>query len=288
MAAPAWTVAALFAFAANSILCRLALGAALIDAASFTTLRLASGAVLLAAITGGSGHAVLLPRPGWRSAGALFLYAVAFSFAYQSLTAGTGALLLFGGVQTTMLTAALTSGERPRVQEWTGLVGALGGLLYLLTPGISAPSLSGSVLMIGAGVSWGLYSLWGRRAVDPIRDTALNFARTLPLALVASMVMALGNAGGVHISTSGALLAVGSGAVTSGLGYVAWYTALPRLTATRAATVQLSVPVLTGAGGVLVLDETLSVRLIVAAALVLGGIGLATLARRQSPRSAAR
>ncbi len=272
-----WTVVALGAFAGNSLLCRIALGAGLIDAASFTTIRIASGAMLLLAIarTRDRGHGS--QRSGWLSAFVLFAYAIPFSYAYLSLPAGTGALLLFGAAQTTMIATAILSGERPRSLEWTGLAGATAGLVYLVSPGLSAPPPGAAALMLVAGVCWGLYSLMGRRAIDPVAETAMNFVRCLPLVVLVSVAM-IRNA---HVSVNGALLAAVSGAMTSGLGYVAWYTALPRLTATRAATVQLAVPVIAAAGGVAAMGEEVTARLVGAGVLVLGGIGLATFVRRR-------
>jgi drug/metabolite transporter (DMT)-like permease len=213
----------------------------------------------------------------WRSAIALFLYAIAFSLAYLSLPAGTGALILFGAVQTTMLATALWSGERPRVAEWIGLAAAVGGLVYLIAPGLTAPPFVGALLMAIAGISWGLYSLWGRRATDPLADTTVNFVRALPFAVIFS----LASLSQVHLSVRGSLIAMASGALASGLGYVAWYAALPQLTTTRAATVQLAVPVIAGAGGVVFLSEAITGRLLMSAALVLGGIALAVLNRRR-------
>jgi drug/metabolite transporter (DMT)-like permease len=292
-----YTALALVAFAANSLLCRLALGGGAIDPASFTTVRLVSGAAMLLAVGaarhGGLGgpdrlrqgyggppklHAKAersLHQLGWRSAIALFLYAITFSFAYVSLTVGTGALILFGAVQTTMLLAALRSGERPRPLEWIGLVVAIAGLAYLVSPGIAAPSAFGSVVMAASGVAWGWYSLWGRRGADPIGETTTNFARAVPLTAVASLF----SVGVVHMTATGAVSAALSGAIASGLGYVAWYAALPRLSATRAATVQLATPVLTAAGGVLLLSEPLSARLGISGVLILGGIALAVFSR---------
>jgi len=208
----------------------------------------------------------------------LFLYAVPFSLAYVSLGAGTGALILFGAVQATMLGAALTSGERPRVQHWAGLMLALGGLVYLVLPGLTAPSPVGSALMTAAGVSWGIYSVRGRRATDPLAETAGNFARAVPLALGVSIVAAAY----ASWSLEGAALAVLSGALASGLGYVAWYAALAGLTATRAASVQLAVPVIAAVGGVVLLAEPVAVRLVASAILILGGVGLAL--TRTGPR----
>lgn len=273
-----FTVLALLAFATNSLLCRLALAHQSIDAASFTTIRIASGAVTLYAVVHlTSGTWSSAARIHWRSAIALFLYAIAFSLAYLSLPAGTGALILFGAVQTTMLATALWSGERPRMREWIGLATAVGGLVYLIAPGLAAPSFAGSLLMAIAGISWGLYSLWGRRATDPLADTTINFVRALPF----SVVFSLASLSQVHLSVRGSLIATVSGALASGLGYIAWYAALPGLTTTRAATVQLAVPVIAGAGGVVFLAEAITNRLLVSAALVLGGIGLTVLSRRR-------
>lgn len=277
------TVAALVAFAANSLLCRLALGEARIDAASYTSLRLASGALVLWAIAALSGRSGAGSRGGaWSSAAMLFLYAGAFSFAYLTLDAGMGALILFGAVQVTMIFVGFREGHRPHWLEWLGLVTAFGGLIYLVAPGISAPSPLGSLLMAVAGVAWGLYSLRGRGAGDPVADTAANFTRAVPFALVLSLILMRG----IEISPGGAWLAVLSGALASGLGYVLWYAALRGLTSTRAAVVQLSVPVLAAAGGVLWLDEALTQRLVVASVVVLGGVGLAILGRSHVPRLA--
>jgi drug/metabolite transporter (DMT)-like permease len=271
----AFTAFALVAFAANSLLCRLALGGHQIDATTFTAIRVAAGAATLYGILLLRGLTVR-PRatPAWRSAAALFAYAAAFSFAYLTLTVGTGALLLFGGVQVTMLVAALRSGERPRPLEWLGLIMAIAGLVYLVLPGVSAPDPVGALVMAAAGASWGLYSLWGRQSTDPLADTAVNFARATPMAAVSSGLFVL-IGGNTQLSTDGLLLAVASGALASGLGYVAWYRALPALTATSAATVQLPVPVLTALGGMLVLAEPLTFRLVAATGLVLGGIAIA-------------
>jgi drug/metabolite transporter (DMT)-like permease len=271
--AAALTPLALISFSANSLLCRLALGGGTIDAASFTTIRLAAGAATLAAISmaGSPGTRPELPAPRWGSSIALFLYAITFSLAYVSLTTGTGALLLFGAVQTTMLVYALMSGERPSAREWTGLGLAIVGLVYLVSPGLSAPPLTGSVLMLVSGVSWGYYSLWGSSSSDPLADTGVNFVRSVPMAAAVSALAIQDSA----ITPAGAGLAALSGAVASGLGYVAWYAALRGLTATRAATVQLAVPAVTAAGGVLLLGEPMSLRLVIAATLILGGVSLA-------------
>jgi drug/metabolite transporter (DMT)-like permease len=266
----------MLAFAANSVFCRLALGAGSIDAASFTLVRLAAGAVallLICVVRGKAGREMV--RPDLPSAAALFGYAAAFSFAYRDLTAGTGALLLFGAVQTTMIGTGLFRGERPAPGEWLGLLVALGGLGWLVSPGLAAPSLRGAGLMVLAGVSWGVYSLRGRRLRDPLLTTATNFLWAVPLALaLRGLVPGTG-----ELSPRGLLWAGLSGALASGVGYALWYAALPRLTATRAATVQLAVPVLAAQGGVVLLAEPVTLRLLLASLLVLGGVGLGILVR---------
>jgi drug/metabolite transporter (DMT)-like permease len=285
-----YTALALTAFAANSLLCRLALRGGLIDPASFTTIRMVAGAAMLVAIDAFRGRRVrapassrpppassLQPPASWTSAFALFAYAITFSLAYVSLPVATGALVLFGAVQTTMLAAAVRGGERPQPLEWAGLAVAIAGLLYLVWPGLSAPSLWGAAMMAASGAAWGWYSLLGRRSASPINDTTINFRRTVPLTLLVSLA-ALAR---VQVTSAGAAAAALSGAVTSGLGYVVWYAALTRLSATRAATVQLATPAVTAAGGVIVLGEQVSPRLGIAAALILGGIAVATLVRQR-------
>ena len=271
-----YTSLTMIAFASNSILNRLALGQKSIDAVSYTTIRLIAGAITLGLIsflqTNITGPKV---RGNWISAAMLFLYAIAFSFAYLSLTAGTGALILFGTVQVTMILVALRSGERPQLLEWLGVLLALGGLVYLVMPGLKAPSLIGSTLMIMAGIAWGVYSLRGRGTGSPLADTTGNFIRAMPLIILVRLV----TLNSVQLSQSGILLAVLSGAVASGVGYVIWYAALRRLTATRAAIVQLSVPVLAAWGGVAFLAEDISLRLILAGVFILGGIALAITGR---------
>jgi drug/metabolite transporter (DMT)-like permease len=267
------TLAALVAFAANSILCRLALGSGAIDAGSFTALRLGSGAAVLALVAR-MRHAA--PAGNWRSALALATYAVGFAFAYNSLAAGTGALLLFGAVQLTMIAAGVAAGERPPWLEWLGLGLALAGLLCLLAPGLHAPPLVGALSMLGAGIAWGIYSLRGRATGQAVATTAGNFLRAVAIALLcgaATLRLA-------HVTPRGILLAVTSGAVTSGLGYVLWYAALGGLSATRAATAQLGVPLLTALAGVLFLAERVTPRLLLSAALILGGVMLALRVRK--------
>jgi drug/metabolite transporter (DMT)-like permease len=273
------TVLALIAFAANSVFCRLALAEPIIDPASYTAARLITGAVALWII-------VVLRRNGsfgksggsWISAATLFLYAVTFSFAYISLSAGTGALILFAAVQITMIAVGLYTGERPRILEWFGLLIAIAGLIYLVSPGVTAPSTGGSVLMATAGIAWGVYSLKGRYASNPVLITTDNFLRTVPLAIAVALLWSPV----LTMTFRGLLWAALSGSITSGVGYVLWYAALPRLTATRAATVQLTVPVLAAIGGVTVLSEAVSLRLVISAVVILGGVGLAV--SYQKPR----
>jgi len=271
------TALALLAFAANSILCRLALGTGSIDAASFTAIRLASGAVALIFVANLSTSASAPWNP--ISALMLFAYAITFSYAYRQISAGTGALILFGAVQLTMLGMAIAGGERPPVAEWLGLVLAAGGLVYLVLPGLHAPPWLGTVLMMIAGTAWGIYSVRGRGTVSPIDDTAKNFALAALPAVALSILAHLG----ANISNRGAMLAAISGVVTSGAGYVIWYAALPGLSGARAALVQLAVPLITAGAGVALLGESVTPRLLVAAALILGGIALAVLARRTRP-----
>lgn len=267
----ALTAIAMLAFAGNSLLCRMALGRDLIDAASFTTVRVVSGAVLLALLAWWStpGQAAR-PRIELRTVGALAAYMLCFSFAYRSLTAGTGALMLFGAVQLTMFAAALRAGERLPRSGWFGVALSVLGLVYLVAPGIAAPDPLGAVLMATAGVAWGAYSLLGRGGRDPLRATALNFAGAVPIVAMVSLL----TLGSRHWNSTGVLLAVASGALTSGLGYAIWYAALRKLSASGAAIVQLSVPVIAALGGVLLLGEAPSSRLVLASAATLGGIAI--------------
>lgn len=277
------TILALTAFSANSVLCRLALGRAAIDASSFATVRLLSGALTLWLILFLMKSTELKGRGNWISGAMLFLYAIAFSFAYVSLSAGTGALILFGAVQATMILSGLWSGERPHSFQWAGLAVALSGLVYLVFPGLTAPSLSGSFLMAIAGMAWGVYSLRGRGAGNPIAVTRDNFARSVPFVLAVSAVCLILRR--TWLEPKGVALAVASGAVASGIGYVIWYAALRDLTVTRAATVQLCVPVLAAIGGVLFLSETVSTRLLISAVSILGGVALAVFFRERLVRA---
>jgi drug/metabolite transporter (DMT)-like permease len=267
------TILALLAFAGNSLLCRAALSRTGIDAASFTTVRLLSGALvlwMLVALRGGRA------KGSWLSALALFAYAAGFSFAYLHLPAAAGALLLFGAVQATMIAHGLWTGERLRPSQLAGLLLACAGLVGLLLPGLSAPPLAGALLMLGAGVAWGVYSVRGKGTGDPLEVTAGNFLRAVPMALAASALML----GGASLDPAGIGYACLSGALTSGVGYALWYAALPSLRSTSAAVVQLSVPVLAALGGVALLDEPVTLRLLAASGAVIGGIALVILARK--------
>lgn len=274
--------AALIGFAANSLLCRAALANATIDAASFTAIRIGSGALVLAILASFAKRPLFDDgqRPGsWLSGLALCAYAAAFSFAYLSLSAATGALILFGCVQTTMIGWSIARGERPRPLEWLGLAIAAAGLVALSLPGLEAPSPLPAALMALAGVSWAIYTLRGRGSKRPLAATADNFLRALPFAGLT--LLAIPIVGG-RITTEGATLAAISGALASGVGYSLWYAALPHLTATRAAILQLLVPVIAATGGVLLLEEPMTSRLAGAAAAIIGGIALALLGRRRA------
>jgi drug/metabolite transporter (DMT)-like permease len=247
-----------------------------IDAAGFTVIRLLSGAGVLYAIKNISGNKNnKARRGGWRAGFMLFLYAVTFSFAYISLEAGTGALILFGAVQITMILGSIISGIRLIVSEWAGVIFAFVGFVYLVLPGVSAPSPIGFILMTVAGIAWGIYSLIGRKSKNPIVDTTYNFFRTIPLVIILLFIY-LKN---MHYSYEGILLATLSGGIASGIGYVIWYTALGGLSATQAAVVQLFVPIIAAFGGVLFLSEVITFRLIISATMILGGILLVVLGR---------
>ncbi len=273
----ALTSLAMIAFAGNSLLCRAALKHTSIDAASFTTIRLISGAIMLGLLVH-LRHGMRGGQGNWLSALALFVYAAGFSFAYVSLPAATGALLLFGAVQATMIGYGAWKGERLLIVQFVGLALAFGGLVGLLLPGLSAPPLYGSLLMLLAGVAWGIYSLRGKGAGDPLQVTAGNFLRTVPVAAALSVFMLSGAA----LDNAGFGYAVASGALASGIGYAIWYTALPSLKATHAATVQLSVPVIAALGGVVFLGEPITPRLALASVAILGGIALVILERQQA------
>jgi drug/metabolite transporter (DMT)-like permease len=266
----ALTGLAMAAFAANSVLCRLALSHAAIDPATFTLVRLASGACVLCLILS------LRRKPeqvggSWPASIALFAYAAGFSFAFVSLPAATGSLLLFGAVQTTMVGYGLVRGERLSALQWIGLTIAVAGLTALVAPGALVPSVTGACLMLTAGVAWGAYSLLGRGIADPLSATAGSFVRSLPIAICLSLCALLF---GTHLTAGGLVFAIVSGAVASGLGYTIWYTALPGLTPAQGASVQLSVPIIAALGGTLVLGEAISLRLSISTLAILGGIAL--------------
>jgi drug/metabolite transporter (DMT)-like permease len=286
------TSLAMIAFASNSLLCRAALKQNDIDVASFTFARIFSGAVALSlfmcvrrkasvdstpvALTGRFfGWSLLtqcleLQKGSWSSAVALFIYAAAFSFAYVTLSAATGALLLFGAVQATMILWGLLKGERLDTIQVVGFIVAVAGLIALVFPGVSAPPIAGSILMLGAGVAWGIYSLRGKGERNPAGATTGNFLRAVPFAAA----LIIFSASSIHLHPEGILYAVISGAITSGVGYIIWYSALPELKAITAAIVQLSVPVLAATGGILLLGEPITLRYMLASIAVLGGIAI--------------
>jgi drug/metabolite transporter (DMT)-like permease len=269
-------VLALSAFAGNSLLCRVALKATSIDAATFTAVRVVSGALVLWLIVRVRDRAHALGG-NFDSALALFAYAATFSFAYAQLPAGTGALLLFGAVQATMIGHGLSTGERLRLRQICGLALALCGLVSLMLPGVAAPPLRASMLMLVSGVAWSIYSLRGRGAGDPLRTTAGNFVRAVPFAALLAIAMR----SSLVADPFGIALAIASGTLTSGVGYAIWYSALPSLTATQAATVQLSVPVIAALGGIAILGEQPTLRLLAAATAILGGIALIVITPRK-------
>lgn len=265
-----FTILALIAFAANSVFCRMALGDAAIDAASFTAIRLLSGAGMLAVIllfTRKSGSNSKY-RGSWFSSLMLFTYAICFSYAYITLDTGTGALILFGSVQISMIMISMISGNRLHMTEWAGVLFAFSGFVYLVLPEVTTPSFTGFLLMTLAGIAWGVYTLRGRVSDNALADTAFNFIRTLPIVLV----LVVATLGKNHYSMEGVTLAVLSGAIASGVGYTIWYVALTGLSATQAAVVQLLVPVIAALGGVIFVFEPITFRLAVAGIMILGGI----------------
>jgi drug/metabolite transporter (DMT)-like permease len=271
------TTLAMIAFAGNSLLCRTALKHTGIDAASFTAIRLISGALMLWLIVR-MNRGTQVGRGNWLSAFALFVYAALLSYAYVSLPTAMGALLLFGAVQATMIGHGIWAGERLLKLQLVGLVIALAGLVVLLLPGLSAPPMFGSTLMLASGVAWGVYSLRGKGAGDPLRVTAGNFIRAAPFAAALSILMI----DRISVDSAGFWCAVASGALTSGIGYFIWYTVLPLLKATKAATVQLSVPVIAALGGVVFLGEPITQRLLLSSLAILGGIALVILEKQST------
>ena len=272
-----FTVLALIAFAANSVICRLALFRKAIDPASFTGIRLISGAlVLILLVSLMDRKKVKTAKGSWWSGGILFLYAITFSFAYISLDTGTGALILFAAVQITMITFALVSGKKMNLKEWVGVLMAFGGFVYLVSPGVTAPSLNGLLLMTLSGIGWGIYTIRGKGSGNALQVNAYNFLRTVPLVCI----MLLFSLKELQATNEGVALAILSGAVTSGIGYTIWYIALRGLTAVQASVVQLLVPVIAAVGGVMFLSEIISLRLTIASFLILGGIGLVVLRKK--------
>ncbi len=281
---------AMLAFAGNSVLSRLALASGSIDAASFSSIRLLSGIAILALLlplvakvkSGEKGHFQQMFRGSYKAAVYLFLYVIGFSYAYLTLDTGVGALILFGSVQLTMILISLFGGTRFRQLEWLGLLMAVVGFVYLVWPSLTEPSLVGFILMTLAGIAWGLYTLKGRGAEQPVRDTAYNFIKTLPMVAVL-MALTLTEA---RFDIQGVMLAVASGALASGLGYAIWYMALTGLQNVQAAVVQLTVPVIAAMGGVIFAGEIIDERLIIASLLVLGGVLCVFLSRHQAAKTA--
>ena len=323
------TCLALIAFAANSVLCRLALKDELIDPAGFTIIRLVSAAAMFAVLLtfankrsatleateatkdifdeteleqtgleqnrlGKSGleqnrlqqikltssHVKHLRlndvKSRWKSALSLFAYAIAFSYAYTLLDAASGALILFGSVQLTMIVASFCSGHRLKPLEWLGIALSFGGLAYLMLPSASSPSITGFALMALSGVAWGIYTLSGKQSRQPFLDTAHNFLLTLPLVVLLGIV----TLATIEFTSFGALYALLSGVIASALGYTLWFKALPSLTATEAGVLQLSVPIITAIAGAILLSEAITLPLVISSALVLGGIALVIIAKR--------
>lgn len=278
------TTLAMLAFAANSVLARLAFATAGAEPMSYTGVRLGSGALVLALL--------LMLRRGepfrlagsWLAAASLFAYAILFSVAYLMLGAAVGALILFAAVQIGIIGWAINKGDRPGPLEWSGLGIAFAALVYLVSPGLVAPHPLGAALMALAGLAWAAYTLLGRGSAAPLTDTAGNFIRTVPAALLLVVAGALST----PVTLPAVGYAVASGAIASGLGYAIWYAALPHLTRTRAAIVQLTVPAIAATGGVLLIGEPLTLRLVIASAGILGGVALALLAAERRKQSQAR
>jgi drug/metabolite transporter (DMT)-like permease len=266
-----YTGLALIAFAANSVLCRLALGEQAIDWSGFTIVRLLSGVIVLLIILKIFSRGKKSASSGsWPAAFMLFLYAGAFSFAYITLDTGTGALILFGAVQLTMIIFALVKGERLGFISWSGVLLAFAGFVYLVLPGVSTPSVVGFLLMTIAGIAWGFYTLMGKGSENPLADTTFNFTRTIPFVII----LAIFTISYLELSVKGIILAVLSGAIASGIGYTIWYTALRGLSSTQAAVVQLLVPVIAAIGGVVFISEAITLHLIISSILILGGVTL--------------
>ena len=267
----ALTIFSLIAFAGNSILCRLALGENRLDAASFTIIRLLSGIVMLSILSQSlSQQKNTKSKINWLSSFALFLYAVAFSYAYLSLDTATGALILFGTVQITTILASLALGNRLRFLEWVGIAISCSGFVYLVLPSVTTPSFKGLMLMTLSGIAWAIYTIRGKSSQKPINDSATNFLYTLPF-VIALLIIEFQN---TNLSQQGIILAVLSGALASGVGYTAWYMAVRNLATVQTSIVQLLVPILAATGGVLFAGEMVSLRLVVSSMMILGGVVL--------------
>lgn len=278
-----YTCIALIAFAGNSVLCRLALKGDEIDATSFTAIRLISGSILLVILVMFKNRSkVNLSEGSWLSSFSLFLYALTFSYAYISLNTGVGALILFGAVQLTMVIMSIFKGKMLSIGEWIGLLIAFSGLTYLLLPSASAPSLTGFILMVISGIAWGVYTLAGRGASNPLQLTANNFIRTIPFVLITVIALVMFNTEPLNITAGGLMLAIISGAITSGLGYAIWYQALNGLSINQAAILQLTVPIIAAFGGILFLSEDITAQLIISSLLVLGGIFISLMTNKRS------
>lgn len=288
-----FVILALLAFAANSVLCRLALNDGLIDPAQFTTWRLLSGTVTLVLLSAfqclkhqHNDLKIAWLEGSWLSAFALFIYALGFSYAYVTLSTGMGALILFGAVQLTLILFAVWAGQKLVWLEWLGLAIAFAGFVYLVLPTLSSPSLLGFVLMTLAGVAWGLYTWRGKISAKPLFATASNFVRTIPMLLIALVVIHLNTEQSRIAQPEGMILAVTSGAIMSGLGYAIWYAVLPYLSASMAAVLQLLVPIIATIGGVFFANESITLHLVIATLSVLGGVLLVILARKRTPKNA--
>ncbi|MGO2234440.1 MAG: DMT family transporter [Marinomonas sp.] len=288
-----YVILALLAFAANSVLCRLALNNGLIDPAQFTTWRLFSGAVTLVLLSAihclkhrHSGLKTIWLEGSWLSAFALFIYALGFSYAYVTLETGIGALILFGAVQLTLILLAVWVGQKLVWLEWLGLAIAFAGFVYLVLPTLSSPSLFGFVLMTLAGVAWGVYTWRGKISAKPLFATTSNFVRTLPILLLALVAIQFNAAQAASPQLDGIMLAIASGAIMSGIGYAIWYAALPYLSASMAAVLQLLVPIIATLGGVIFANESITLHLVIATLSVLGGVLLVIIARKRTPKNA--
>jgi len=270
------TALALLAFAANSVLCKLALGTTAIDAASFTMIRLLSGAFALILILKVQRKPISTSkRKNWLSGVMLFLYAITFSYAYNSLDTGTGALILFGAVQITIIAHSIILGNKLHMLEWFGALISFTGFIYLMQPGVSSPSLVGFLLMSTAGIAWGIYTVRGQRSKSPLPDTTFNFLKTIPFIVILWII----SSKNTHFTIEGVLLAIVSGGITSGIGYTIWYMAIRGLSSIQTAVVQLLVPVIAAFGGVLFISEIITLRLTISSLLILGGVLTVTLGK---------